>query len=154
MKFKGTKILVLIVTLLMLCFCIGQVNGKYNTEDSKDLKLDINANYYVTLDSQGGKLQIENPDEYFDVSETSATKIVEVNNTYGSLPSASKNGYTFNGWSIDDESSSSGYSVVPNNYKQIEYLECTKPQYIDTGIVCDEKTAINITFSFEKMLVV
>ena len=56
------------------------------------------------------------------VSPTSKT--VYIGDTYGSLPTPTKTGYTFNGW-VDFNS----------QYKQLEYLESTGTQYILTDII-------------------
>ena len=50
-------------------------------------------------------------------------KIVTYGSTYGNLPQPTKSGYTFAGWSL-----------VPSEYQQVEYLESNGAQYIDTGL--------------------
>ena len=53
-----------------------------------------------------------------------ATKSVTYNSEYGTLPNVSRVGYEFNGWSL-----------LPEGYTQVEYIESTGTQYIDTGYI-------------------
>ena len=62
---------------------------------------------------------------------TTASKYVEVNSTYGLLPTPTKEGYTFVGWSFDS---------IPAEYQQVEYIESNGNQYIDTGITLSNTT--------------
>ena len=52
----------------------------------------------------------------------SATKSVTYDSTYGTLPAPTRSGYTFKGWSL-----------LPNGYTQVEYIQSSGTQYIDTG---------------------
>ena len=77
--------------------------------------------YTVTFDPDGGS-----------VSET--TKEVTYDSTYGSLPTPTRVGYTFKGWSI-----------LPNGYQQVEYLRgSTGYPYIDTEFMPNQDTSAEV----------
>ena len=69
----------------------------------------IDNAYTVTFNPNGGTV-------------STATKSVSYRKPYGSLPTPTRSGYTFKGWSL-----------LPNGYKQIDYIESSGTQYIDTG---------------------
>ena len=73
----------------------------------------------VTADSQGGAITSTTG---WSGTGNTATKSVTYDSTYGSVPAVSKSGYTFRGWQL-----------IPNEYIQLEYIESTGTQYIDTG---------------------
>ena len=56
-------------------------------------------------------------------SVSPTTKQVLYRHPYESLPTPTRSGYTFKGWSIDT-----------TGYKKLEYLEGTGTQYIDSGV--------------------
>lgn len=147
MKAKLKKLVLLIVALLMFSFCVEFVNGKYTSSNIKNLNLDINAKFYATFDAGEGQISVNNIDAWEAINVSSATKIVELNEKYGELANATRTGYSFDGW---DLTASSDYVEVIPGFTQVEYLECTTTQYIDTGIICDENTSVNLKFSFEK----
>ena len=75
--------------------------------------------YTVTANANGGS--IASTTGWTGTGNTS-TKSVIYDSAYGTLPSISKTGYTFKGWSL-----------LPEGYKQVEYIQSTGTQYIDTG---------------------
>jgi uncharacterized repeat protein (TIGR02543 family) len=67
--------------------------------------------YTVQFDANGG-----------DVSQ--ATGTVSYEGTYGELPTPQKAGYTFTGW-----------TALPSEYQQVEYVQFDSSDYIDTGVI-------------------
>ena len=65
---------------------------------------------YVTFDPTGGSVD-------------PTRKGVVTGNIYGILPTPDKQGYTFAGW-----------SKLPDGYDELEYIESTGTQWIDTGV--------------------
>lgn len=61
------------------------------------------------------------------------TKEVYINDVYGQLPTTSKTGYTFLGW-----------TQIPNEYQEIDYIESTGTQYINTGYYATANTRIEL----------
>ena len=74
--------------------------------------------YTVTFDPNGGT-----------VSPTSKT--VAYGEKYDTLPIPTKSGYTFKGW-----------SELPADYQQLEYIESTSTQYILTNIIPTSTTGV------------
>ena len=68
------------------------------------------------------------------VTENTTTKKL-VGNVYGELPTPTREGYTFLGWSYDN-----------NQYLLLDYIESTGTQYIDTGIIAKGTTGYEIKF--------
>lgn len=81
--------------------------------------------YMVTFDSNGGTL-------------TDNTKYVAYNEPYGTLPTPTKEGYSFVGWA--------------EQYQQLEYIESTGTQYIDTGLIANQDTGFEIDFTTNNAL--
>lgn len=75
--------------------------------------------YTVTFVSNGGTIS---SGANWTGSGNTATKTVIAGKYYGNLPIPTRSGYTFKGWSF-----------LPVGYQQLEYLESTGTQYIDTG---------------------
>ena len=67
----------------------------------------------VTLDSNGGNL-------------ANTTREYNYDSNYGNLPSVTKAGYTFMGWSP---------YLMPDEYQEVEYIKFNSGNYIDTGII-------------------
>ena len=76
-------------------------------------------NYTVTANANGGS--IASTTGWTGTGNT-ATKQITYESTYGTLPTVSRTGYTFKGWSL-----------LPNGFTQVEYIQSTGTQYIDTG---------------------
>ena len=70
--------------------------------------------YKVTFDSNGG-------------NSTVYSKGVRLGTVYGNLPAATRDGYTFLGWSYTK-------NVLPSEYQEVEYIQSDGTQYINTGI--------------------
>ena len=70
----------------------------------------IENQYLVSFNANGG--------------EKIAPKTVTYGSTYGTLPTPTRNGYTFAGWSL-----------VPSEYQQVEYIEASGTQYILTDVI-------------------
>ena len=70
----------------------------------------IENSYLVNFNTSGGN----------EISQ----KVVTYGSTYGTLPTPTRSGYTFKGWSL-----------TPSEYQQVEYIESSGTQYIITDIV-------------------
>ena len=91
--------------------------------------------YTVTADANGGTIPTT---AGWTGSGNTSTKSVTFDSAYGTLPSTpSKAGYTFAGWSL-----------LPEGYTQVEYIQSTGTQYINTGITPTANTGINIDYSY------
>ena len=84
----------------------------------------IPCEYNVTFDVDGGEC---NPDLI----------AVDYDSEYGKLPFPTKTGYGFLGWSL-----------VPSEYEQIEYIEGNGEQYIDTGYKPNTRTGVDVKYEF------
>ena len=65
-------------------------------------------------------------------------KTIYMDQNYGQLPSATKEGYDFEGWVNKN---------TIEGFTKIDYLECPGDQYIDTGLKINQDSAINVKFS-------
>ena len=65
--------------------------------------------------------------------EDLVSKEIEYQATYGTLPTAEKHGYNFDGW-WDTGSTNIIYNIPPQ-YQELEYIESNGAQYIDTGFI-------------------
>ena len=81
--------------LLSIVSSFTYVSGKYvMTTPSLNLALDVNARFDIGFNPNGGKLNIDEPDEsWLDVSEDSLHKVVTNGEVYGAIPTAKKDGY-------------------------------------------------------------
>ena len=132
------RFFIVFVLLLSLVTGFSYVSGKYvMTTDSFNLNLDVKANFYVTFDANGGVLEnpVESDDTWSIETENSkpirATKVYMPKNAcysdkepqaIGTIPSVSRYGYNFLGWS---------FANVPYGYQEVEYLTSDGNQYID-----------------------
>ena len=66
-----------------------------------------------------------------------SSKEVTYNSTYGTLATPSKSGYTFKGW-----------SYLPEGYTQLQYIEATGTQYINSGYKPGPNTGVEATYQF------
>ena len=110
----------------------SNVDGKY-VATTKPLKLDLDvlANFNITFDSNGGTFDTEDLDESFlNVTSTSITKKIAADRPVGILPVPTKQNYVFAGWHKTREDAN---GVLPATYQQVEYIESTGTQFIDTG---------------------
>ena len=81
----------------------------------------------VTFDANGGTV-------------SPATKAIAFGGTYGELPTPTRDGYTFLGWS---------YNNLPSEYQEVEYIEFNEGNFIDTGIIPSDHTT-KIKFDFNE----
>ena len=101
----------------------GYTNAtSWQTTGNKNLYAQCGAAAYtVTANANGGS--ISSTTGWTGTGNT-ASKSVAYGSPYGTLPTVSRVGYEFNGWSL-----------LPEGYTQVEYIESTGTQYIDTGYV-------------------
>ena len=86
----------------------------------------------VTLDAKGGI--IPNTASWINSQDNETSeKGYQANSTYGNLPIPTRNGYSFLGWRG---------STLPSEYQEVEYIESTGTQWINTGIKATNKTMI------------
>ncbi len=76
--------------------------------------------YTVTFDPDGGTVPV-------------SSKQVVYGETYGELPIPTREGYTFKGW-----------TVLPKEYQEVEYIESNGTQYILTDVIPDDKTGVQL----------
>lgn len=81
----------------------------------------------VRFDANGGTVNIAN-------------KEVTYEDTYGNLPTPTKTGYTFKGWSL-----------MPDGYQQLEYIQSNGTQYIDMGLKGTQNSSFDINFMITTM---
>lgn len=88
----------------------------------------------VTLDANGGTIP---SGQDWTGSGATATKELVSGTTYGTLPTPTRTGYTFAGW-----------SMLPEGYTQIEYIQSSGTQYIDTNEQLFSSTKHEIIIDF------
>lgn len=88
----------------------------------------------VSLDLDGGTIT---ETDGWTISGNTATKYVKPNSPYGTIPTPTKEGYTFAGWITNDSSSSS-------SYEQLEYIESDGTQYIDLRYIPNVNTKLEL----------
>ena len=87
--------------------------------------------YTVTLNANGGKLTV-------DENEVDTTdKVYKYGSKYGTLPTPAKEGYSFVGWTEKNYE-------LPSEYQEVEYIESTGSQYINTEYYADINTKLEI----------
>lgn len=91
-----------------------------NTQEEQEGTLILN----YTFEELGDVIVTFNPN---GGSVNTKKKIVTYNGTYGDLPTPTRKGYTFIGWR-------GNVDTIPDEYQEIEYIEATGTQYIDTGV--------------------
>ena len=111
---------------------VSQTAGSnYNATTAKTSIINVTAsNFTVTANANGGS--ISSTTGWTGTGNT-ATKSVTYNSTYGTLPTISRTGYTLSGWSL-----------LPEGYTQVEYIESTGTQYIDTGVLGSKNIGYDI----------
>ena len=95
----------------------------------------IPTTYTVTANASGGS--ISSTTGWTGTGNT-ATKQVAYNSAYGLLPTIARSGYTFGGWSL-----------LPDGYTQVEYIQSTGTQYIATDAEIFNKAKHEIVIDFE-----
>ena len=109
----------------------GQYEGMYlcgvnlttNKSEVQNTPCEELEKYIVTFDPNGGFVAISN-------------KEVMYNATYGNLPAPKREGYKFLGW-----------SPIPSDYQEVEYIESTGTQYIDSNYISNSKTTAILTYA-------
>ena len=106
----------------------GKKAGLYQMADNGSITYSIIANniFTVTFDANGGVIPAAEHGEWQGSGDV-ATKVVALteDSTYGDLPTPTRNGYTFLGWSTG----------LPSEYQAVEYIVFDGGQYIDTDII-------------------
>lgn len=88
----------------------------------------IDNNITITFDGNGG------------TTPSFESKTVSASSPYGELPTTSKSGYTFFGWSDHN---------LPAQYQEVDYLQFNTGNYIDTGII-PSNHKVEIKFDFDE----
>ena len=84
----------------------------------------IPENYTVTFNANGGNTNTSTKSAIFDEK-------------YGTLPVPQKVGNSFKGW-----------SYLPEGYKQLDYIQSTGTQYINTGYTINQRTGVIADYQF------
>ena len=90
--------------------------------------------YTVTANAKDGTIPSTSGWTVASGSAT-ATKSVKYSGTYGTLPTPTKSGFTFDGW-----------YKLPDGFESIEWVGNTSGQYIDTGVIPTANTSIKAKF--------
>ena len=88
------------------------------------------SNLVVTLNPSGGSVSPEK-------------KFVKYGENYGILPTPTKTGYSFMGWTLNEEA-----YYIPSEYQEVEYLQSTGTQYILTDIIPKDKYGAYVKGSY------
>ncbi len=94
-------------------------------------------NITVTFDANGGTVSIP-------------SKEVTLGSTYGELPTPTRAGYTFLGWWLSNSDTKINDNNLPEAYREVEYIQLTGTQYVDTGII-PSNHKIEAKFDFETL---
>ena len=95
--------------------------------------------YTLTINSHGGTIP---EDDEWTISGDTATKLVYYNHNYAStMPSPTKAGYTFRGWSYVDGTT----------YKPLSNIAGTGTQYIDTNYKPKSTTGVAVRYAFSEV---
>jgi len=90
-------------------------------------------NYTVQANLNGGTIASA---DGWDLTGEKPEKTVTYDSAYGTLPSVSRTGYTFKGWSL-----------LPAGYEQVEYINFNGSQYIDTAVLTKQSLRVEAEFS-------
>lgn len=69
----------------------------------------------------------------FSIKDLRVAKRVDYNSTYGTLPTLTRPGYTFDGW-----------YTSPKGHTLLEYIQSSGTQYIDTGLTMEKSTTMRM----------
>ena len=106
-----------------------------NTTISSEAVLD---QFTLTADPNGGTIPSTNG---WTGSGDTSIKLVTYDAQYGTLPNApTKEGYEFAGWSL-----------LPDGYTEVEYVQSSGTQYINSGYVPNSGTSVDVKFLFDSM---
>ena len=130
------------ILILFFLFCVSPLfatgigNGATAPCDNATLsKYTGTANVEINWEPNTINLNWYNGDEKLTVANASQTCTYDGMITVPTQPT--KPGYTFNGWKV---------IRVPGGYTELEYLQSSGTQYIDTGIKGDQDTKAEIKF--------
>ena len=93
----------------------------------------------ITANANGGS--IPSTTNWTGTGNTS-TKSVTYGSTYGNLPTPTRTGYTFNGWLLHPK------ETLPAEYTQLDYIQTTGNQYIDTLYYPTPNTSVVADYQF------
>ena len=106
---------------------------------SDDYKNSSGGNFNYSIYTYAYNINAENyrkvTFKFDDEREEALSKYVELGKEYGVLPIPIRDGHTFKGWR---------QSVLPHEYQEVEYIESTGTQWIDTGYKPDSNTSIEM----------
>ena len=109
------------------------------TGKSRTFKIVVGQTYKLTADANGGTLD-ESPNWTVATNGSSATKVVVCGDTYGSIPTPMRDGYTFDGW----------YTSNLFNYKVIPQKSTIT--HIDNGILISNAISTSVGITPEQFL--
>ena len=98
------------------------------------------GNGYAKITYLGNNTVTVNFDANGGTTPVSSKKILK-DQTYGTLPTPTRSGYTFKGWVLEN-------GTLPEEYQQVDYIESTRTQYIDTGYIPKINTKLKLDLSF------
>ena len=123
--------------------------GVFNKGDFVDAYTTDSTTVTVNADHTLYAIWIESATVTFNPSGGTVdptSKSVMVNETYGTLPTPTKEGYTFVGWAKES-------TTVPTGYQKLTYIESTGTQYIDTGYYANPNTGVETNVQFTDLTV-
>lgn len=103
-------------------------NFEFTVEDSGEYKLRIDVH------EENGIRRLWNL-RITEKNET--TKYVIKDHAYGALPEVTRSRYSFKGW-----------TMVPDDYQEVEYIESTAGNYIATDYYANSDTKIEVKYNF------
>ena len=143
-------------TYIFNCETDGEWAWKFNDNDAvygflgqignDVVELTSNKNFEFTVEDSGEyKLRIDVHEEngirrlwnlrITEKNET--TKYVVKDHAYGALPDVTRSRYSFKGW-----------TMVPDDYQEVEYIESTAGNYIATDYYANSDTKIEVKYNF------
>lgn len=88
-------------------------NEKSIYDEKMAMSEDESQKRTVIFDANGGTVNV-------------SSKVIKIGDNYGELPEPTREGYEFKGWSL-----------LADEYQEVEYIESTGSQYINTGVLSD-----------------
>ena len=86
----------------------------------------------VTFDANGGTIDMNGE------AVNRVTKAYEAPSTYGDMPTPTKANYQFMGW-----------SMLPAEYQEVEYIHFNGDQFINTGVSATSNITTEVKYDFE-----
>lgn len=138
MKKCGFNFSLLFITIFLISlFCCGDVFGKYQVSDTKNLDLDILASYKVKYNANGGTIIYPTAvdDVWLEVEDDYVTKKLIKGRNNELEPEIVKKGYYSS-------------ALFLSEYTPLEYIENTSTSYINTGYTLkSQKVKFELVFS-------